>query len=522
MANDYKSFRDELLGRISIVDVVGRRVPLKAKGQHFWGCCPFHNEKTPSFSVSEEKGFYHCFGCGAHGGAIDFLMKTENLPFMEAMEHLAQMAGMEMPKFAPVDPAQAARAMGYVDIMAEAAQIYSQALFQPEGKQALEYLRGRGFTDEMIGKYQLGFAPKGNKIAAKFAGRDRKLLLSTGIVRPSNTPGGADYDFFRGRVMFPILDAKNRVIAFSGRSMDGEEPKYINIAETEFFHKRRTLYGFNFARSDIIKNRRAIVVEGQIDALQMQCAGFGETIAPLGSALTDDHAQILLKITKSIVLCFDGDNAGKKAAARAVDVILPFMTAEMDIKILTLPGGKDPDDIIRNSGAAGMQDLLNGATPLPEYLWNMALNNFAVQTPNGRALAEKFLIERSDMIGDDTLRRHMFTTLKNMMWDNWKGGKTISKTNIKIPVIKTEEDFLSEIAETYPELRDKYFELFASKNCKKAGVKTTIPEQDAEKFIRKIKLKDYISGLKADYEQSQSATLLSEIVKMEKALEELV
>ena len=258
MAKFDNNFVDELRMRLSIVDIVGRRVPLVKKGQNYWGCCPFHNEKTPSFSVAEEKGFYHCFGCGAHGDIISFVMNTEHLEYPAAIRELADMAGMKMPEYKPKSPARQKMEDSYFEIIENATKLYQQLLFEPAGADALNYVRGRGFTDDMIKKYRIGYAPKNNIITNKFSNLNQSNLLATGLVRRGEY---GMYDFFRHKLMFPIFDAHGKVVAFSGRSLDGSEPKYINTTDTELFHKRQTIFGFNFARDEIYKKNRSIVVE---------------------------------------------------------------------------------------------------------------------------------------------------------------------------------------------------------------------------------------------------------------------
>ena len=238
MAGFDRNFTDELRARLSLVDVIGRRVPLVKKGQNYWGCCPFHNEKTPSFSVNEDKGFYHCFGCGEHGDIISFVMKSENVDFRTAISELADMAGLKMPEYKPKSAAQVAREESYFEILENAAQIYQKKLYDPDGAHALEYIHRRGFNDDMIKKYRIGYAPKNNIIANKFVNLKQDNLLSTGMCRRGDY---GMYDFFRDKLMFPIFNAHGQVIAFSGRSLDGSEPKYINTTDTELFHKRRTV-----------------------------------------------------------------------------------------------------------------------------------------------------------------------------------------------------------------------------------------------------------------------------------------
>lgn len=315
MAGLDRNFTDELRARLSILDVVGRAVPLTKKGQNYWGCCPFHNEKTPSFCVNEEKGIFKCFGCGEGGDIVSFTMKRNNLDFRAAIQELADMAGIKMPDYKPRDPNIVKREEQLFDICEKACQTYMEKLFTPDGAHALAYARNRGFSDDDIKKYRLGYAPKNNIIANKFAGS--KYLIDAGLCRRGEF---GMYDFFRDKLMFPIFNAKGNVVAFSGRSLDGSDPKYINTVDTDIFHKRRTIFGFNFAREGIHRANRSIIVEGQIDAIKMQIAGFAETVAPLGTALTEDHISLLCKSNRNITFCFDGDTAGSKAAARACGI----------------------------------------------------------------------------------------------------------------------------------------------------------------------------------------------------------
>jgi DNA primase len=497
MPADFRTFKEELLSRVSVVDVVGRKVPLKPKGKDFWGCCPFHNEKTPSFSVNEEKGYYHCFGCGAHGDAITFEMKVNNLNFMEACEVLASSVGMEVPTFKPVDPERGARAANYLEIMEIAAETYSKSLFDADAADGLNYLYNRGITDEIIKQFRIGFAPRGNILTKRLSDKERALLYSTELIRKSNS-GDGDYDFFRGRIMFPIFDPKGHIIAFSGRAMGDEQPKYINTGETEFFHKRRNLYGLNFARKVIGEKKRAIVVEGQIDSIQMQFNGFGETVAPLGSALTEEHIEMLLKITKQIIFCFDGDTAGKKAAARAVDIIMPFLRSDIDVKILTLSGGKDPDEILRKMGAEYMEKMMMGAAPLVDYLWGLANSSFQIQTPNGQAEAIKFLKAHTDKIKDEILRIQIEKTFRDLQYKDWR-SKTVVAPKIDVPKISNPEELkLSAICAAYPELYDKYFEFLAGYNINLNAVPVKISLEQAEKNIKILKLRKYINDLQSE------------------------
>ncbi len=503
MANYNNNFNDELRQRLSIVDVIGRRIPLIKKGQNYWGCCPFHNEKTPSFSVNEQKGFYHCFGCGEHGDIISFVMKSQNMGYVDAIKDLAQQAGIQMPEYKPKSPEQQAREQSYFDLCENATKLYQQKLYDESGKAALEYIRGRGFTDETIKKYRLGYAPKNNPLTAKFANQKESNLIATGLVRRGDY---GLYDFFRDRLMFPIFNIHGQVVAFSGRSMDGSEPKYINTADTELFHKRQTIFGLNFARDAIYKANRSIVVEGQIDAIQMQINGFPETIAPLGTALTEEHLQVLCKSNRNIVFCFDGDNAGQKAAARAAGLIMPFLRDNSDVRFAFVSGGKDPDEILKKTdGAAEMKKIIDSAEALVDFLWDIANKNFLISTPGGRTRAEKFISTEIQKITDPALRsefRQEYDQRKFNGWYKWKAeGKKI-KTEMDVPKVDARaKKTLSEIAAVYPDLIEKHSEfllkLGVSFDESKSSV-CALNKDDAEKFIVSMKLKNYINNLQSE------------------------
>ena len=504
MAKYDNNFTDQLRNRLSIVDVVSRRVPLTKKGQNYWGCCPFHNEKTPSFSVSEDKGFFHCFGCGKHGDIISFVMESENVDFKTAITELADMAGLKLPEYKPKTQQQIDAEESYTRITAAAAKIYSEKLFSPDGAHALEYIRGRGFSDEMIKKYGLGYAPKNNIIANKFVNTAQDKLIATGLVRRGDY---GLYDFFRDKLMFPIFNAHGQVVAFSGRSLDGSEPKYINTTDTEMFHKRQTLFGFNFAREAIHRANRAIVVEGQIDAIQMQCNGFGETVAPLGTALTEDHIAILCKANRNIVFCFDGDTAGQKAAARACGIILPFLRDNSDVRFAFVSGGKDPDEILRRGGKADMQKIIDGALSLVDFLWNITNTGYLINTPSGRAKAEKFLKSELAKITDITLRaeyEHEYDSRKFNQWHKWKKNKDTLQ-NVDLPSVDDiTKNTLVYIVNKYPELVEQYGEFLSSLNIDfdtPVVNELNFDSTSAEKYIVSLKLQRYIQQLNKEKQE---------------------
>ena len=502
MAKTYNNnFTDELRQRLSIVDVVSRRVPLTKKGQNFWGCCPFHNEKTPSFSVSEDKGFYHCFGCGEHGDIISFTMKSENVDFRTAIRELADMAGIKVPEYKPKDAATVAREESYVKITEDAATLFQKKLFEPSGAHALEYIRGRGFTDEMIKKYRLGYAPKNNLISGTFTNVKSDALIATGLVRRGDY---GMYDFFRDKLMFPIFNAHGAIVAFSGRSLDGSEPKYINTTDTEMFHKRQTIFGFNFARESIHRANRSIVVEGQIDAIQMQCNGFGETVAPLGTALTEDHIAILCKANRNITFCFDGDTAGQKAAVRACNIVLPFLRDNSDVRFAFVTGGKDPDEVLKTGGAEAMRKIIDGSTGIIDFLWDTTNKSYLVGTPGGRAQAEKFLKSQIEKITDIDFRREIeneYDSRKFNQWHKWKKN-TDTTPAVDLPAVDDiTKNTLIYIVAHFPDVVEKYGDFLSSLNIdfdSDAGAELKFDAAAAERYIVSLKLQRYIQKLNND------------------------
>ncbi len=493
------SFTDELRQRLSLVDVISRRVPLVKKGQNYWGCCPFHNEKTPSFSVNEDKGFYHCFGCGEHGDIISFTMKSQNINFVDAIKELADMAGIKMPEIKQKTKQQIEAEENYIKITDDAAKIYQDLLFSESGKHALEYIKNRGFTDEMIKKYRIGYAPKSNIISSKFNNIKIDKLTSTGLVRVGEF---GPYDFFRDKLMFPIFNAHGQIVAFSGRSLDGSEPKYINTPDTELFHKRQTVFGFNFARDAIHRANRSIVVEGQIDAIQMQNHGFGETVAPLGTALTEDHIAILCKSNRNIVFCFDGDNAGQKAAVRACTLVLPFLRDTSDVKFAFVSGGKDPDEILKTHGESAMRKIIDNATPIIDFLWETINKNYLVNTPGGRAQAEKYMKDCISKINDKIFKNEIEQEYNNRKFNQWhKWKKQEYKPDIELPDVDIMTiNLIKSIVQTYQELAEKYMDFFVSLNISfdENVQKTNLSLKDAEKFIISFKLQRYIKKLESD------------------------
>jgi DNA primase len=383
-----KQFIDELLTRSDIVDVIDSYVPLKKAGKDYKACCPFHEEKTPSFTVSVDKQFYHCFGCGAHGSAIGFLMDYEHMSFVEAVEDLAARAGLKVPKEAGVfqgpDKDNGTDLLG---LLLEATRFYRQQLREhPQAGRAVEYLKGRGITGEIAHEFGLGFAPDGWDNLLRALGKDdvsREALARAGLAVKKE--GGGYYDRFRDRIIFPIEDHRGRVVAFGGRVLDKGEPKYLNSPETQLFHKGRELYGLFHAREAIKRENRVLVVEGYMDVVALAQFGVDFAVATLGTATTRDHLERLFRHAPEVIFCFDGDRAGREAAWRALDNALPALREGWQASFLFLPEGEDPDSLVRKEGKDAFLARLKTAIPLPEYLFDNLMRQVDMNRMDGRA-----------------------------------------------------------------------------------------------------------------------------------------
>ena len=368
-----QSFIDDLVGRTDIVELIGARVPLKKSGREFKACCPFHDEKSPSFWVSPDKQFYHCFGCGAHGTALGFLMNYDRLSFPEAIEELASRAGVEIPRDTRPDDGRSREDADLAALMARVATYWNQQL--PTQKRAAEYVARRGLSPETLQKFSIGYAAQSwNDVLQRFGAqaRDRQALLAAGLVIERDAaagPGGDKlYDRFRDRIMFPIRDARGRVIAFGGRIIDQGEPKYLNSPETSLFHKGRELYGLYEVRQSRQTLRRLMVVEGYMDVVRLHQAGIEYAVATLGTATTPEHLKRAFRLVSEIVFAFDGDRAGRAAAWRALNNALPEVREGRQLRFLFLPDGHDPDTLVGAEGKQAFEQRLEGALPLSEYL----------------------------------------------------------------------------------------------------------------------------------------------------------
>ena len=419
MATFTPQFLDEIRARIPVSSVVGKRVKLIRRGREYIGLSPFSNEKSPSFTVSDEKGFYHCFSTQEHGDIFTFLMKTQNLSFPEAVERLAEEAGVEMPRQTREEVQEAAR----VTLLQQAADagcgVFEEALRGPEGRRALAYLReSRGLTEETIKRFRLGYAPQGNAVKSKLTARGVKedLLLETRLVSPGKD-GRESFDFFRDRVMFPIMDARGRPVAFGGRVMGEGEPKYLNSPDTPLFHKGQMLYGLSLAREKASADREIIVAEGYMDVIALAQAGFTNAVAPLGTALTETQIALLWRFAPEPILCFDGDKAGRAAALRAADRALPVLKPGFSLRFAIMAGGKDPDEICRRQGPEAMAEVLAGALPLSEVVWNQLLAEHPTDTPERRAGFEAHAMAKAGQIEDETVRSQYRQMFKNKLYE---------------------------------------------------------------------------------------------------------
>ncbi len=399
-------FLDEIRARLSLSSYIGRRVKLTKKGREYSGLCPFHNEKTPSFTVNDDKAFFHCFGCGEHGDVIGFAMKTEGLSFPEAVEKLAGEAGLQLPQRSPEDKARFERQKTLADVCEAAANWFTGRLEGLVGRESLAYLKNGGLRDKTLGGFRLGYAPderEALKRALISQGFDEAQLLEAGlIIKPED--GRPTYDRFRGRVMFPIADRRGRIIAFGGRILGDGQPKYLNSPETPLFNKSRVLYGLAQAREAVRNDAQVVVTEGYMDVIALHQAGFGGAVAPLGTALTEGHVEELWRLSEEPVLCFDGDEAGRRAANRAAERVLPLLKPGFSLRFALLPGGEDPDSLVKDQGPDAFAHVLDAARPLVDMVWEMEAARHRADTPERRAALRKALLDHARNIAERSVQ----------------------------------------------------------------------------------------------------------------------
>lgn len=434
-----RAFLDEIRARVPVSDVVGKRTKLTRAGKEFKGCCPFHNEKTPSFYVNDQKGFYHCFGCGAHGDVVGFLMNHDNMAFMDAVEQLAGVAGMQVPKPSPEEQKKFQKQMSLYDLMEQATRFYEQQLYDPRNKQALAYLRERGLSAETLKAFRLGFAPAEEgalKCFLQKAGYKADDMLAAGLFKESQRQKNEVYPFFRGRIMFPVQDFQGRIVAFGGRVMpeayggpEGKSaPKYINSPETVIFHKGRMLYGLSRARKAIGDGEKVIVVEGYMDVIALAQAGFRAAVAPLGTALTETQIEELWKAmpedARAPILCFDGDAAGQRAAARSLERVLPILKPDYSVKFAFLPPEHDPDSLIQAEGVQAMQKVMDAAIGIFDMMWAEEAQGRNFSQPEAKAGFRSALEKRARQISNGTVQEFFIHEINQKVNEVFLGHKS--------------------------------------------------------------------------------------------------
>lgn len=413
-----RAFINDLLARTDIIDLIDVRVPLKKKGKNHQACCPFHNEKTPSFTVNGDKQFYHCFGCGAHGNAIDFLMNYDRLEFVESIEELAAMHGLEIPYETGSGSSQIERhqRQNLYQLMEKLNSFYQHSLNTPSAQAARQYLAQRGLSEEIIQRFAIGFAPAGwNNALKRFAHNagERKQLDDAGMLVTNDN--GRTYDRFRERVMFPIRDRRGRVIAFGGRVLGDELPKYLNSPETEIFHKGRQLYGLYEAQQSHNTLTRLLVVEGYMDVVALAQFGIDYAVASLGTSTTAEHVQLLFRTTDNVICCYDGDRAGRDAAWRTLETALPYLNDGRQLRFMFLPDDEDPDSLVRKEGREAFEQRMEKALTLSTFLFESLLPQVDLSNPEGATKLSSLAMPLISLIPGETLRLYLLQELGNLL-----------------------------------------------------------------------------------------------------------
>ena len=483
-------FLEDLRDRVTLSEIVGRRVKLTRSNREFKGCCPFHHEKTPSFYVNDDKQFYHCFGCGAHGDAIGFLMQNDNLSFIEAIETLATQAGMQVPQQSPREIEKAKFEKSLHSLLDETCQWFEARLREGKNREVLEYLTKRGLSEETISSFRLGYAPEDDQALRKFLkekGYTDAQMIEASVLRASQT-GREPYGFFRDRVMFPVADMRGRIVAFSGRVLPEhirplrdptkKPPKYINSTDTPLFHKGRMLYAQQHARA-AATDHPLVVVEGQMDVIACNQAGVKGAVAPLGTALTEEQISVLWKMIpherKEPILCFDGDNAGYRAAVRAAERVLPLLKANQSVKIAFLPEGEDPDTFISSRGLSSFEAKLSNALSLMDFIWahHTGSENFA--TPEARAGLSLLLDGLTAKIQDAQVQYHYKQAFREKtrklfgpVFEPKAGFKKPGVRAVTLPPVRRQQDMVPQFILTaminHPFLYAHFADQFAGLN----------------------------------------------------------
>ena len=411
-------FINDLLARTDIVDLIDARVKLKKQGKNYHACCPFHNEKTPSFTVSGEKQFYYCFGCGAKGNAIDFLMNHDRLEFVESVEELATQHGLEVPYETGSGPSPIERhqRQSLYQLLEKLDGFYQQSFRSPGAEAAQRYLGSRGLSQQVIDHFAIGYAPAGwDNVLKRFGEQqeNRESLMEAGMLVTNDK--GRSYDRFRDRVMFPIRDKRGRVIGFGGRVLGNDTPKYLNSPETPIFHKGRQLYGLYEAQKNHPQPARLLVVEGYMDVVALAQFGIDYAVASLGTSTTAEHIQLLFRSTDTVICCYDGDRAGREAAWRALETALPYMNDGRQLRFMFLPDGEDPDTLVRKEGKEAFEARMEQAMPLSVFLFDSLMPQVDLSTRDGRTKLATLALPLISQIPGETLRIYMRQTLGNKL-----------------------------------------------------------------------------------------------------------
>ena len=414
-----QQFLEALRANLPVSQVVGRRVKLTRRGHEFVGLCPFHGEKTPSFTVNDDKGFYHCFGCGAHGDIVSFHMQIDGESFVDAARRLAEEAGIPMPDQSPAQRAAENRRLERLQILELTCRWYQTQLRAPEGRAALDYLMARGLDRGALETFRIGYAPAGRgQLAAALAGEGATAgeLIEVGLLKRSD---GTVRDYFFDRVIIPITDSRGRVIAFGGRALGDRQPKYLNSPDNQLFHKGENLYNEDRAKQSVRGDGQILVVEGYMDVIALDQGGFANAVAPLGTAVTEHQLKRLWRLAGEPVMCFDGDTAGQRAASRAAERALPLLQAGKSLRFVALPDGEDPDSLIRSRGAGAIRSLIRGAQPLVDLIWRTETAARKLDTPERRAGLDKALSDRVSTISDSQVQWQYRAEFRRRMGELW-------------------------------------------------------------------------------------------------------
>ncbi len=520
------AFLDELRNRTPLPSLIGRRNKLVRSGRNWKTCCPFHGEKTPSFYIYDDH--FHCFGCGVHGDAISYVMQSEGRSFPEAVEQLASEAGLEVPKADPRTEARAREAQSLGDVLNLVQESYRRRLYRPEGREGLAYLRGRGLTDQTIERFGLGWSGDGRQLLDELRphGVSVEMLIRAGVMRVDEQ-GAPKGELFFNRVTFPIRDRRGRMMSFGARTLGDGQPKYLNGPETALFSKRRTLFNLDLAREGVHRGADLVVVEGYMDVIALDQAGFGGAVAPLGTAMGEEQLELLWRMSPSPILCLDGDAAGARAALRVCEVSLPLLSSERTIRFCRLDAKDDPDSLIRSRGPRAMQEALSGATSMAEELFGLLTAGLVDPGPDQRAALREKLVTLSKLIPDRALASEYRSTLLDMFFERFrrkktfqrKGGESlklstqapgamrdvesgnVERLNIMTAMLLRHPDILPEVEQAYaglslPSDLDRLRSALLDWSCQEEG-RDTLTEESCMAWLEGHGLTDLAEALKS-------------------------